>query len=96
MNPQTLTIPSTRRLPIAESLHRLDAAQKPGTGVPAYTRWVNRRLARYLCAVAERVGATPSAVSVASILVTFSGLSAFLLLHRSPLLAGALAAVLLA
>lgn len=96
MNPQTLTIPSSRRMPIAESLRLLDAAQKPGVGVPAYTRWVNRRTARYLCAVAERVGATPSAVSVMSILVTFSGLAAFLLLHRTPMLAGVLAAALLA
>lgn len=96
MNPQTLTAPAPRRLRFAESLRRLDAAQKPGIGVPAYTRWVNRRAARYLCAAAERMGATPAAVSVMSILVTFSGLTAFLLLHRFPLLAGGLAAVLLA
>ncbi|WP_169928844.1 CDP-alcohol phosphatidyltransferase family protein [Brachybacterium ginsengisoli] len=96
MNPQTLTAPTTRRLPLAESLRLLDAAQKPGTGVPAYTRWVNRRIARYLCALAERVGATPSAVSVASILVTFSGLAAFLLLRSTPVIAGISAAILLA
>lgn len=96
MNSLTLTHPTPRRLPFAESLRRLDAAQKPGAGVPAYTRWVNRRAARYLCAAAERVGATPSAVSVMSIVVTLSGLGAFLALHRTPLLAGGIAAVLLA
>lgn len=96
MNSLTLTDPAPRRLSFTESLRRLDAAQKPGAGVPAYTRWVNRRLARYLCAAAEQVGATPSAVSVLSILVTLSGLGAFLALHRTPLLAGVLAAVLLA
>lgn len=96
MNSVTLTRSTPRRLPFAESLRRLETAQKPGVGVPAYTRWVNRRAARYLCAAAERVGATPSAVSVVSILVTLTGLGAFLALHRTPLLAGVLAAVLLA
>lgn len=96
MSSLTLNDPAPRRLSFTESLRRLDAAQKPGTGVPAYTRWVNRRAARYLCAAAERVGATPSAVSVMSIVVTLSGLGAFLALHRTPLLAGAIAAVLLA
>ena len=96
MNSQTLPLPSSRPLPITESLRRLDAAQKPGLGVPAYTRWVNRRIARYLCAVAERAGATPSTVSVVSILVTFSGLASFLLLQQIPVAAGLVAAVLLA
>lgn len=96
MSNLTLTESMPRRLSVAESLRRLDAAQKPGLGVPAYTRWVNRRAARYLCAAAERVGATPSAVSVLSILVTFTGLGTFLALHRTPLLAGLFAAVLLA
>lgn len=95
MNPLTLTDPRPR-LSFAESMRRLDAAQKPGAGVPAYTRWVNRRAARFLCAAAERVGTTPSAVSVLSILVTLTGLGAFLALHRTPLLAGLIAAVLLA
>lgn len=96
MAPLTMTHPDTRRLTFTAALQRLDAAQKPGVGVPAYTRWVNRRAARYLCAAAAHVGATPSAVSVLSILVTFTGLGAFLALHRTPLLAGALAAMLLA
>lgn len=96
MNLLTLTDQRPRRLSIRESMRLLDAAQKPGVGVPAYTRWVNRRAARYLCAVAERVGATPTAVSVLSILVTLTGLGAFFALHRTPLLAGVLAALLLA
>lgn len=96
MSTTTLMDPKPPRLSITESLQKLDSAQKSSVGVPAYTRWVNRRVARYLCAIAERVGATPSAVSVVSILVTFSGLAAFLLLHRTPLLGGILAAVLLA
>lgn len=31
----------------SHTLRSLEAAQKPGIGVPAYTRWVNRRVARY-------------------------------------------------
>lgn len=96
MNHVTMTAPRPQRMTFGESMRRLDAAQKPGAGVPAYTRWVNRRAARYLCAAAERAGATPTAVSVLSILVTLSGLGAFLVLHQIPLLAGLLAAALLA
>lgn len=92
----TLTDRRSARLSFSESMQLLDAAQKPGVGVPAYTRWVNRRVARYLCAAAERVGLTPSVVSVLSILVTLAGLGAFIGLYRTPLLAGALAAILLA
>lgn len=96
MNYMTVTDSVPQRMSFAESLRRLDAAQKPGLGVPAYTRWVNRRAARYLCAAAERVGATPSSVSVLSLLVTFTGLGAFLALQSTPLLAGLCGAVLLA
>jgi phosphatidylglycerophosphate synthase len=96
MNYMTLTDPVPQRMSFSESLRRLDAAQKPGLGVPAYTRWVNRRAARYLCAAAERVGATPSSVSVLSLLVTFTGLGAFLALQSTPWLAGLCGAVLLA
>lgn len=95
MNLLTLTDPRPR-LSFAESMRRLDAVQKPGAGVPAYTRWVNRRAARVLCAAAEQMGATPSAVSILSLLVTLTGLGAFLALHRTPMIAGSVAAVLLA
>ncbi len=36
----------------SSTLRSLEAAQKPGIGVPAYTRWVNRRVARYFAAAA--------------------------------------------
>ena len=32
-----------------------------GIGVPAYTRWVNRRVARYFAAAAVALGITPTA-----------------------------------
>jgi phosphatidylglycerophosphate synthase len=79
------------------ALKRLDTAQKPGVGVPAYTRWVNRRAARIFAAFFGRINATPSVVSVISIVFTMAGLAAFLLLQPlSPLLAGLVAALLLA
>ncbi|MEO2098390.1 MAG: CDP-alcohol phosphatidyltransferase family protein [Brachybacterium sp.] len=96
MTDLTLQDRKPQRLRFSESMSRLDAAQKSGVGVPAYTRWVNRRVARYLCAFAASMGATPAAVSIASIVVTFSGLGLFLALHRTPLLAGLVAAFLLA
>lgn len=77
-------------------MQRLKFAQKPGEGVPAYMRWVNRRAARYLAAFFASLGATPAAVSVTSILSTFLGLASFLLLQSNPFWAGLLAAVLLA
>jgi phosphatidylglycerophosphate synthase len=74
----------------------LQHAQKPGHGVPAYTRWVNRRAARFLAAAFALWGLTPSTVSVISILVSIAGLTAFLGLHSVPLAAGFVAAILLA
>lgn len=84
------------RIPFSTAIGRLSSAQKPGLGVPAYTRWVNRRVARLFAASFASVGASPSAVSVVSIGVTLAGLTAFLLLQPTPLLAGVAAAVLLA
>lgn len=96
MNDTTLMDRKSPRLSFTESMQQLDAAQKTGVGVPAYTRWVNRRVARYLCSAAAHLGATPSTVSLLSILATLTGLGTFLALHRTPVLAGVIAAVLLA
>lgn len=86
-----------RPMSVRTALRRLDAAQKPGRGVPAYTRWVNRRLARVATAVAQRVGITPNALSFTSFLVSLAGIACLVSLgSESPLLAGALAAGLLA
>lgn len=84
-------------LSFRSALTRLDTAQKPGVGVPAYTRWINRRVARVFAAFFGTVKATPSIVSVVSIVFTLAGLATFLLLQTSsPLLAGLVAAGLLA
>jgi len=49
-----------------EALTGLNSAQKPGNGVPAYTRWVNRRLGRYAAAAAYVLHWTPNAVTALS------------------------------
>lgn len=76
-------------------LARLHHAQKPGAGVPAYTRWVNRRLARYAAAGAVVLRLSPNAVTAASAVLSFSGLL-ILLLFPPSVLSGLGAAGLLA
>lgn len=49
-----------------QALHLLNAAQKPAHGVPAYTRWVNRRLGRYAAAAAAHRGISPNGVTMVS------------------------------
>ena len=56
------------------ALTRLGAVQKPGAGAPPYSRWVNRRLGRWLAAAAYVLDRTPNQVTVASALCTLTGL----------------------
>ena len=59
-----ITTPSTAERPsFSDTLRALEQAQKPGIGVPAYTRWVNRRIARYF------VTAVSAAISAAGVIV---------------------------
>ncbi|MCC2314582.1 CDP-alcohol phosphatidyltransferase family protein [Cellulomonas xiejunii] len=58
----------------------LAQAQKPGVGVPAYTRWVNRRAARVVAAAAVAVGAGPNVVTAVSVLSSAAGMAVLLLL----------------
>jgi phosphatidylglycerophosphate synthase len=73
----------------------LGRRQKPGDGVPAYTRWVNRRLARYPAAAAYRLGLSANAVTAASVLASAAAIA---LIAIAPVTApvGIAAAVLLA
>ncbi|MFW0185212.1 CDP-alcohol phosphatidyltransferase family protein [Rothia sp. CCM 9418] len=57
-----------------ETLAALESAQKPGHGVPAYTRWVNRRLARYFAAAAVKYGISPNQVTAISAFWSFTGI----------------------
>ena len=59
-----------------EALHALGGAQKAAArGAPAYSRFVNRRLGRYLAAGAATTGLTPNGVTGISALFTMSGIA---------------------
>jgi phosphatidylglycerophosphate synthase len=66
-----------------ESLHSLKSRQKSGKGAPAYSRFVNRRLGRYLAAAAYEVGLTPNAVTALSALCSFAAIALLAVLPPS-------------
>ena len=76
-------------------LAMLNHAQKPGAGVPAYTRWVNRRLARYAAAAAVVLRLSPNMVTAASAGLSLAGLLLLVLVPPS-VVSGLGAAALLA
>lgn len=55
-------------------LDSLRLQQKPGAGVPAYLRWVNRSLGRHAAALAHQWGVTPNAVTGMSMALSLGGL----------------------
>jgi phosphatidylglycerophosphate synthase len=61
---------------LAEIVARLRSAQKSNRGAPGYSRWVNRKLGRYLAALAFQRGMTPNQVTAASATATFAGIIA--------------------
>ncbi len=73
----------------------LDAAQKPGHGVPAYTRWVNRRGARVVAAAGAAGGLTPNQITAISMLFSVCGMAVLIACPPAPWV-GLLTAVLLA
>ena len=74
-----------------ETLTALERAQKPGHGVPAYTRWVNRRVARYFAAAAVAMGITPNGVTAISAVCSAAGILTLLLAPPTALTALAVA-----
>lgn len=80
----TDTITPPQRLGFAEALQQLKAAQKPSSGVPAYTLWVNRPAGRVLAAAAQSIGMTPNQVTVASGAVSLLGIGLLVLAPVSP------------
>ncbi|TQN35774.1 CDP-alcohol phosphatidyltransferase family protein [Kocuria rosea] len=78
-----------------EALAGLRAAQKPGQGVPAYTRWVNRPLARYAAARAAAAGLTPNGVTALSAVLSAAGLVVLVAAPPTPA-TGVVVALLLA
>jgi phosphatidylglycerophosphate synthase len=74
----------TRREPYGAVLARLGSAQKGAArGAPAYSRFVNRRIGRYLAATAYQLGLSPNAVTGVSALFTFSGIALLVALPPS-------------
>jgi phosphatidylglycerophosphate synthase len=80
---------------VGAALASLGRAQKPGGGVPGYTRWINRRLARYVAAVAHASGLSPNAVTVLSAVFSTAGLAMLVAFPPHPML-GLIVAALLA
>ena len=66
---------STPKRSFRATLGNMGAAQKPGRGAPPYSRWINRRLGRYLAAAAYVIGLTPDQVTLISALFTFAALA---------------------
>ncbi len=78
-----------------DHLADLNRAQKSGAGVPAYTRWVNRRLARGVAASAAALGLSPNAVTMISAGLSAVGLAIMIVVEPvwwSALATGALLA----
>lgn len=76
------------------TLARLAPAQKAGRGAPPYSRWVNRRIGRWLAAAAYLLGRTPNQVTALSAVFTFSSLALVALVPPAQWL-GILVAILL-
>lgn len=78
---------ATHRTPgFRAALADLKGAQKPGAGVPAYTRWVNRAAGRVLAAGAVAVGLSPTAVTLISGGISLGALVALVTLPPTQLL----------
>lgn len=78
------TSPGTRPETYREILARLAGAQKAAArSAPAYSRFVNRKIGRYLAAGCHRAGLTPDAVTAISGVVTFSGIAVLALVPPS-------------
>jgi phosphatidylglycerophosphate synthase len=77
------------------ALAGLSSSQKTIKGAPAYSRFVNRRLGRYLGALAYVVRLTPNQVTAISATATAAGILLIALLPPSGLAAGAIVLLLL-
>jgi len=72
----------------AQTLHRLRSAQKPpAKGSPAYSRFVNRKIGRFLAAGAYQLGLTPNHVTFISAAFSAAALALIALVRPTPLIA---------
>ncbi len=77
-----------------DAVARLSAAQKPSAGTPAYSRFVNRKLGRYLAAGAFVLNRTPNQVSLSSGFCSLVGIVLIVFVEPSVGLALAVTALL--
>ena len=77
------------------SIAELSRAQKPSAGTPAYSRFVNRRIGRYLAAAAFLAGRTPNQVSLTSGFCSLAGILLIATIEPSVPLALVVTALLL-
>lgn len=66
-------------------VHRLASAQKTARGAPAYSRYINRRIGRYLAAAAYLLGLTPNQVTALSALCSAAGIAVLGTVRPGPL-----------
>ena len=78
------------------NLTALESKQKPPFGTPAYSRYVNRPLARRVAAALHTVGTTPNQATAASAALSAAGLALLALVRPSPVLAVSVAVLLAA
>ncbi|QIK65381.1 CDP-alcohol phosphatidyltransferase family protein [Nocardioides sp. HDW12B] len=76
------------------NLGALESAQKPSFGTPAYSRYVNRPLARRVAAAAHSFGTTPNQATALSAVLSALGLALLALVEPSPPQAFAVGALL--
>ena len=68
----------------AEARSRLGGAQKSKAGVPAYLRYVNRRIGGWLAAFAHALGLTPNHVTALSAACSLVGIVLLTLVDPTP------------
>jgi hypothetical protein len=68
--------PTNTTRSFAATVERLKSAQKPAArSAPAYSRYVNRRIGRYLAAACYLAGISPNGVTAISALFTFTSIA---------------------
>lgn len=83
-----MTVPDARlERSFRAALQRSRHVQKTSKGAPAYSRYVNRRLGRYLAALAYTRNFSPNQVTLLSALCSYASIGAVALLRPSPGLA---------
>lgn len=79
-----------------QAMIAIEGAQKPGHGVPAYTRWINRWLARPFASAAYVRGLTPNTVTAWSGITSSAGLGVLLFADGEGAVTGVAVTLLLA